>query len=1396
MNTKNTTVVLSGDAPVTFRRDSGTAEEELSALGREVQQFVTLRFGDLWLDVPIGPLVTAVSESWKSTAASPSEPKKEEEEVSSVPTDGFVPVISKSAKRRMRAAARASKAVEYDHHMSVHKTASSSSVPPGFAKAPCAKPANQQPPLKISGTSLQEWPILAKRAAPLKIDSPTQSATSTKVAVPLTPSKLKVGTSANNVVHEASGASSYKHAPKASGAAHKPSAAEKGKAVMVEEAEIPRPRGQLRVDAPEFIPTYTEPDTKRSLMWRGVYLTPEDIRTGHVDPTAAISDPLSSVGAMPRPSCEASFDPARHRRRRQRAHQAWVDLPAAIDSNTATHMLPGHSMSADDIGGAIMRRADALAKWPEYDEFVKEVPKRREYVTQAGRASARRAALKRREMALRADSGHSRVEGKSSPSSSQVSKGKVSKKSEDTPRKGATMLTPWPARKRISSNSFEVFNSLPIGVIEPTDSNSETSSTSVHFKRKKARKNIVPGHRPITRSQMNSSNDENESNHAESHKPLCDNSVHNSENELKSHEEQPDGNTASVEQVLTANASRSVEEQIAQLTAALQQKEDELVELRSRTENNTNAEVERNASSSHGNDQGGTGINLEAIQKMIAEGVKAQNMQTHYSMRPGYVKPYPPDVDLVPFPANYRQPQFSKFSGGGSPHEHIAHFLAACQDTAQNGALLLRQFVQTLSGPAFTWYSKLPPSSVKTWEQMQDAFLERFYSTQRTVGITELTQTEQGMNEKAADFINRWRNLSLHCPQPITETEAVRMCMNNLRPDMAVYLQGVRPVTFEELASKATYIENYNQLIARRTKAVFKPVEKSLQRDKIPAKTKPAQVMETTTMKPQFQSGAPSARNMERTGVPAHRRPTLSERQNREYSFPVDEIGDLFVGLLQLKLIELPNSKRPEEANRTNDPNFCHYHRILGHTLKDCFVVKNIIQKMIDEGTIDTDLLKSLKKGKKVAAANVATLQDDSVSCSSSNLKATHNDTILIQECGFPPMIIPGRAKMQGQHKGEAHIPCNYGVWPSFSASRGSQVWGQRRSKRRVPPPVKEEAPPLRFAPEIYQHTTKRMKVPSEEFNVLTIGVFEDDDESLCFPEEEPLEVHQVHLRSGRQLADPHPPPRKEPKNKDVVPNDSTDPACRVPVKYDVIAHLKKIPAMLSVYDALCLSSDMRKALITALTFPENYRVEVSQTEVEESDVLNITFTDEDRLLGSKKHNRPLLMFGEIDESPTNRIMIDGATSYNALLGRPWLHENQVVPSTLHQCIKYREQSGETVRIFADKRPFTVAESFYADAKFYFEHVEKVYKPKAITVPESNMPEEDAAESSANQKVYQYIPSSQRKSGDPIFRIVNKSKWDMISSQAHLYATAGGNLRHLKRRCLKNRWKLYMKIKS
>ena len=101
------------------------------------------------------------------------------------------------------------------------------------------------------------------------------------------------------------------------------------------------------------------------------------------------------------------------------------------------------------------------------------------------------------------------------------------------------------------------------------------------------------------------------------------------------------------------------------------------------------------------------------------------------------------------------------------------------------------------------------------------------------------------------------------------------------------------------------------------------------------------------------------------------------------------------MGLRELNLIELPKPKRPEEASKIEEPNFCHYHRILGHTLKGCFVVKNIIQKMIDDGTIDGDLLSKIKKGKKVATSNIATCDDRMVSCENTNMMPTYDQTMM-----------------------------------------------------------------------------------------------------------------------------------------------------------------------------------------------------------------------------------------------------------------------------------------------------------------------------------------------------------------------------------------------------------------
>ena len=61
--------------------------------------------------------------------------------------------------------------------------------------------------------------------------------------------------------------------------------------------------------------------------------------------------------------------------------------------------------------------------------------------------------------------------------------------------------------------------------------------------------------------------------------------------------------------------------------------------------------------------------------------------------------------------------------------------------------------------------------------------------------------------------------------------------------------------------------------------------------------------------------------------------------------------------------------------------------------------------------------------------------------------------------------------------------------------------------------------------------------------------------------------------------------------------------------------------------------------------------------------------------------------------------VIDSRTTYNMLLGRPWIHENEVVTSTLHQYFKFYKQIVR--KVDADTKPFSKVESHFADVKFY-----------------------------------------------------------------------------------------------
>src|SRR3954464_12712944 len=70
-------------------------------------------------------------------------------------------------------------------------------------------------------------------------------------------------------------------------------------------------------------------------------------------------------------------------------------------------------------------------------------------------------------------------------------------------------------------------------------------------------------------------------------------------------------------------------------------------------------------------------------------------------------------------------------------------------------------------------------------------------------------------------------------------------------------------------------------------------------------------------------------------------------------------------------------------------------------------------------------------------------------------------------------------------------------------------------------------------------------------------------------------------------------------------------------------------------------------------------------------------------------------------KSKVTVYVIDADTSYNLLLGRPWIHKNHIVPSTLHQVMKYVDAQGQVRTLVAEQRPFKRVENYFTDALLY-----------------------------------------------------------------------------------------------
>jgi hypothetical protein len=402
------------------------------------------------------------------------------------------------------------------------------------------------------------------------------------------------------------------------------------------------------------------------------------------------------------------------------------------------------------------------------------------------------------------------------------------------------------------------------------------------------------------------------------------------------------------------------------------------------------------------------------------------------------------------------------------------------------------------------------------------------------------------------------------------------------------------------------------------------------------------------------------------------KKPSLKERQEKVYPFPDSDISRMLDDLLEANIIELPEVKRPDEANQMDNPNYCKYHRLISHPVEKCFVLKDKIMRLHKNGDIVFD--------DEVATSNITTMV---------NL-GPRQSLPTISFGSFEPIEL-GIIMPTSFIASSSQTPCITltphvdNSKPDSSENYDDEGWTlvmHRRGRKRhmqMTKPTRMRISTVRKLIEPTRRKIQRKSIPfrNEGFSTQSLR------KPVTLNEYMPIEMRRIE---NVLVACYH------------VDEEKT--------------HTK--PVMKENHDD---SSNLSHGVCTT----------------------EISFNNEDSLLGSKLYNRSLFIKGYVDEKMMNRILvddgsavnilplktmkelgipmdelfpshlmiqsfnqggqntigkirlaihmedmkfnaffhvIDAKTTYNMLLGRPWIHENGIISSTLHQCFKYCQDGG------------------------------------------------------------------------------------------------------------------------
>ncbi|XXG76887.1 hypothetical protein AAC387_Pa08g1155 [Persea americana] len=185
--------------------------------------------------------------------------------------------------------------------------------------------------------------------------------------------------------------------------------------------------------------------------------------------------------------------------------------------------------------------------------------------------------------------------------------------------------------------------------------------------------------------------------------------------------------------------------------------------------------------------------------------------------------------------------------------------------------------------------------------------------------MAQLCSLKQGENELAYDFIHKWKALAYKCSDVLPQASLVNICRNNMRARIRSMIIGNKSKNLRELLEASmeaeTVIKDLNSQKSSKKEPTTIPTSKPKKKKVLNVQTKSAP--------------RPPKKAENKT---AGKRPELfdacKERVEKKYPFDED-VEEIFGVLLANGKLTLPDSKRPGDVGKTNDPRYYPYHQMV-----------------------------------------------------------------------------------------------------------------------------------------------------------------------------------------------------------------------------------------------------------------------------------------------------------------------------------------------------------------------------------------------------------------------------------------------------------------------------------